>query len=233
MSIIKGYFGTKDTPAGVLHKVLKSVVQRAVRPTDICDHLETLFLECLGIRVKLIVELGSGDGESTFVLERVAKLWDGVMVSVDIEDREEVGTYPKRHFVKNDDIAFAALFPNWCSGRGLPAQIDILFIDTSHLYEHTGEEIRAWFPHLAPRCKVIFHDTNLRENFVRRDGSQGRGWNNDRGVIRAIEDYFGSSFEESRDFFREDKGWLIRHWTHCNGLLIMDRYERAVPGVSS
>lgn len=75
-------------------------------------------MECLGIEARLIVELGSGDGESTFVLERVAKLWDGALVSVDIEDREEVGTYPKRHFVKSDDISFAALFPARCAARG-------------------------------------------------------------------------------------------------------------------
>ncbi len=225
MSILKGYLGTKDTPAGVLGKVFKAVQQRATRPTDICDHLETLFLECLGIKAGLIVELGSGDGESTFVLERVAKLWDAALVSVDIEDREEVGTYPQRHFIKSDDIAFAALFPNWCSGRGLKAAIDILFIDTSHLYEHTVEEISHWFPYLAPRCKVVFHDTNLQEVFVRKDGSEGKGWNNDRGVIRAIENYFGCPFDESRDFFLEKTGWLIRHWNHCNGMLIMDRYE--------
>ena len=230
MSIIKGYLGTKDTPAGALTKVLKAVTRRAARPTDICDHLATLFMECLGIEARLIVELGSGDGESTFVLERVAKLWDGALVSVDIEDREEVGTYPKRHFVKSDDISFAALFPAWCAARGLAPAIDILFIDTSHRYEHTGEEIRHWFPYLSPRCKVVFHDTNLQEVFVRRDGSRGRGWNNDRGVIRAIEDHFGRRFDESRDFFREDKGWLIRHWTHCNGLLIMDRYEGGAAG---
>jgi len=225
MSILKGYLGTKDTPAGVLGKVLKAVQQRASRPTDICDHLECLFLECLGIRARLIVELGSGDGESTFVLERVAKLWDAALVSVDIEDREEVGTYPQRHFIKSDDIAFAALFPGWCAGRGLKTAIDILFIDTSHLYEHTVEEIRSWFPYLAPRCKVVFHDTNLQEIFLRKDGSEGKGWNNERGVIRAIEGYFGCPFDESRDFFLEKTGWLIRHWTRCNGLLIMDRYE--------
>jgi len=226
MSILKRYLGTIDTPVGIMSKTLAAIRQRAARPTDICDHLETLFLECLGIEAKLIVELGSGDGESTFVLERVAKLWDAALVSVDIEDREEVGTYRQRRFIKSDDIAFAAEFPAWCAAQGWGgAKIDLLFIDTSHLYEHTGQEIKCWFPYLAPRCKVVFHDTNLLELFVLRSGATGRGWNNERGVIRAIEDYFAVPFDEKKDFFLEKNGWLIRHWTHCNGLLIMDRYE--------
>lgn len=224
MSILKRYLGTLDTPTGTLAKALEAVRQRAGRPTDICDHLETLFLECLGIETRLILELGSGDGESTFVLERVAKLWDALLVSVDIEDREEVGTYAKRQFVKSDDIAFAARFPAWCAAQGLQARIDLLFIDTSHLYDHTVQEIQAWFPYLAPRCKVVFHDTHLQEVFERRDGSQGRGWNNERGVIRAIEEHLGMNLDETKDFFMERSGWLIRHWSHCNGLMVLDRY---------
>jgi len=214
-----------ETRKGALLKALTAVQKRALKKTDICDHLETLFVETVAVQTSLIVELGSGDGESTFVLERVAKLWDADMISVDIEDREEVGKYPKRRFVKQDDIAFAAEFTAWCAGRGLTTSIDILFIDTSHLYDHTSAEIKSWFPYLSARCKVIFHDTNLQEVFIRKDGSTGQGWNNERGVIRAIEDYLGASFDETKNFFLERNGWLIRHWSHCNGMMIMDRYE--------
>jgi len=224
MALLKRYLATLDTPRGVLNRVGAAVKKRAARRTDICDHLETLFLECLGIEARLIVELGSGDGESTFVLERVAKLWAADLISVDIEDREEVGTYGRRHFVQRDDVAFAAEFAAWCAARGLDPRIDILFIDTSHLYDHTRNEIASWFPHLAGRCKVVFHDRNLQEVFIRRDGSPGRGWDNDRGVIRAVEEYLGSSFDETRDFRCVKGDWLIRHWSHCNGLMVMDRY---------
>lgn len=65
----------------------------------------------------------------------------------------------------------------------------------------------------------------LQEIFVRRDGSTGQGWNNERGVIRAIEDFFVASFDEKRDFFLEKNGWLIRRWTHCNDPMIMNRYD--------
>lgn len=221
----RGFWSAQETVKGALLRTLAAVRRRASKQTDICDHLETLLVETIGVQPSLIVELGSGDGESTFVLERVAKLWNADMVSVDIEDREEVGNYRKRRFVKQDDIAFAVEFPTWCASRGLTTSIDILFIDTSHLYNHTGAEIRCWFPYLSARCKVIFHDTNLQEIFVRKDGTTGQGWNNERGVIRAIEDYFGASFDETKNFFLERNGWLIRHWSHCNGMMIMDRYE--------
>jgi cephalosporin hydroxylase len=223
--MLKSGWKLRDTPKGTLVSSLEAVRHRALKRTDICDHLETLFIECLGIRTGLVVELGSGDGESTCVLERIAKLWDAPLVSVDIEDRAEVGSYRHRWFVKSDDIAFASEFPAWCAAQGLPAKIDILFIDTSHLYDHTRAEIDAWFPYLNSRCKVIFHDTHLIEIFTRKDGTTGKGWNNNRGVIRALEDYFETAFDEAKDFVMENKGWLIRHWCNCNGLMIMDRYE--------
>jgi hypothetical protein len=48
MSILKRYLGTLEPRRG-LWQSLEAVRQRAGRPTDICDHLETLFLECLGM----------------------------------------------------------------------------------------------------------------------------------------------------------------------------------------
>lgn len=211
------------TPEGALLNTLSIIKKRAAFRTDICDHLETLFFECLGLEPRLIVELGAGDGESTFVLERVAKLWKAKLVSVDIEDRKEVASYKDRFFIKMDDIELARYFKNWCKENSIEPQIDILFIDTSHLYEHTVQEIKEWFPFLSPRSKVILHDTNLREIFTRKDGSTGQGWNNERGVIRAIEQYFEQSFNEETDFIDYQNGWLIRHYTHCNGLMILDR----------
>jgi cephalosporin hydroxylase len=101
--------------------------------------------------------------------------------------------------------------------------IDILFVDTSHLYDHTVAEIRAWFPYLASRCKVFFHDTNMSEVFVRKDGSTGKGWDNQRGVIRAIEEHLDINFNEKMDFALEHRGWFIRHYTICNDFMIMER----------
>ncbi len=232
MGTFEKAWALKKTPAGALRKALEEVRRRAARPTDICDHLETLFLLCMDKELRLIVELGVGDGESSFVFERAAKLWDAVLVSVDIEDRANVSTYGKRHFLHGDDVAFGEDFPSWCAGRGLAPEIDLLFIDTSHLYEHTVGEIRAWFPHLGPAARVVFHDTNMKDSFVRRDGSIGTGWDNERGVIRAVEEHLGQSFPEGEDFIRiipggltepGGPGWLVRHRASCNGFTVLDR----------
>jgi cephalosporin hydroxylase len=211
-----------------LKKIINNVRGRTQKKkTDISDHLETLFVESLNIESRLIVELGVGDGESTYVLERIANLWGAKLVSVDIEDRREVSSFKDRTFVQKDDIAFAAEFTNWCKQRNIEPLIDILFIDTSHLYDHTVAEIRAWFPYLSKRAKVFFHDTNMSEVFVRNNGSTGKGWDNQRGVIRAIEEYLDVKFDEKKDFVLMHKGWFIRHFTICNGFMVMDKYQNS------
>ena len=192
--------------------------------TDISDHLTTLFSQTIAMQPRLIAELGVRGGESTFVLERVAKLCAAPLVSVDIEDCSSVCNYPNWHFNKSDDIQFAKDWPKWVSTKGLPATIDVLFIDTSHIYEHTVQEIKHWFPLLSPKCKVMFHDTNQRKIYWRKDGSVGIGWNNNRGVMAAIEEYFDTKFDESRDFVELHKGWVISHTALCSGFTTLTRY---------
>jgi predicted O-methyltransferase YrrM len=198
-------------------------VRAASRRTDICDHLPTLFAEALATQPKLIVELGVRGGESTFALERAAKLADAHLLDVDLDECAAAGTYAKRSFVRGDDVAFAQQFPAWCASHGTRPVIDVLFIDTSHLYEHTREELRVWVPFLAPRGKLLLHDTNMRALYRRNDGSLGAGWDNERGVIRAIEEMVGARLDERRDFVTVAAGWLIRHWAHCSGLTVLER----------
>jgi len=213
---------SKPVPAS--HE-LKEIEERAERfPSDIADHLATIFSESLSVQPRLIVELGVRGGESRFVFEKVSKLSQACLVSVDMEDCSRVcGESPNWFFVRADDIDLGRNFGSWCPQRSVEPKIDVLFIDTSHIYEHTVEEIREWFVHLNTRCKVIFHDTNLG-NFTRRsDGTIVRSWNNHRGVIRAIEEYLGTKLNERRNFVTTVSGWTVRHWAHCNGLTILER----------
>jgi cephalosporin hydroxylase len=202
---------------------LEAIQQRARARNGMSDHLVPLFLESLSARPSLIVELGVRGGESTFVLERTARLCESALVSVDIEDCSRASTYSDWVFVKADDIEFARRFPAWCEGRGLVPSIDVLFLDTSHEFEHTRQEIIHWFPLLSERAKVFFHDTNLRRYYVRKDGSIGRAWDNQRGVIRAIEAHFGKSFDETKDFATLCDGWLIKHYARCLGFTTLER----------
>jgi cephalosporin hydroxylase len=204
---------------------LKEIADRVrSTPTDISDHLATIYSEAVVLQPRLIVELGVRGGESRFVLERVARVTGSFLVSADLDDCSSVCSQnPRWHFVKSDDIEFAKILPAWCIEHGIEPRIDVLFIDTSHIYEHTLQEIRAWFPFLSSRCKVIFHDTNIRRFYRRSDGTIGEGWDNQRGVIHAIEEDLGVRFNERLDFVTMVDGWLIRHWAHCNGLTVMER----------
>jgi len=202
---------------------LQEIRQRALTPGDIDEHLELMFTEALLQRPKLIVELGVRGGVIMFVFERVARRFDSRIVSVDIDNCSEISSYERWRFVQADDVEFAARFPKFCKQMGIECSIDLLFIDTSHYYEHTTQEIKAWFPLLSPCAKVIFHDTNLRVIGPRKDGSVQLSWDNERGVIRALEDHLGIRIPEAENFEEIASGWLVRHWPNCNGLTILDR----------
>ncbi len=210
------------TPAKSDLVEFQEVVDHCQTWTDISDHLPDLFIESLKHDPGLIVELGVRRGESTFVLERVAKLTDAKLVSVDIEDCSDVSNWDEWHFVQEDDIKFADRFEEYCKENDLPDSIDVLFIDTSHLYEHTKAEINHWFPHLADNAIVALHDTNMDVVYHRENGSLGLGAiAEDRGVIRALEDYFETTFVATRNFRIIHKNWIIRHQASCNGFTIL------------
>lgn len=190
--------------------------------SDLSDHYDKIYLETLAQKPRLIVELGvchSGNSASIFSL--VNEELGSRVIGVDIV------RYPY-DFVKNgqffcaDDVAFATKFKNF-----FRQPVDVLYIDTSHLYEHTCKEIEAWFPLLARNALVMFHDTNLRPAYQRNNGTSGVGWDNERGVIRAIEDFVGEPLDETvefqRSFHRSDGCWTLRHWPSCNGFTCLKK----------
>ena len=202
---------------------IAAIRARAAIPTDISSHLEPIFLEASRTNPRLIVELGVREGESTFVLERVARRCGGTLVSVDVADCSSVCHFENWHFVQEDDVAFGHRFADWSREHGVAEQIDVLFIDTSHLYDHTIAEIQAWLPHLSAAGVVIFHDTNLKRLYRRRDGTLGLAWDNSRGVMQALEAILHAQFDERRGFERRLGPWLLRHDPLCNGLTVLRR----------
>jgi len=202
---------------------LMEVQEKAKVRTDVASHLRTIFLETVESRPTLIVELGVKKGFSTFALSRAAIVAGAVLVSVDIRDHSRSSDWDDWLFVQMDDLDFAKRFPAWCAERKIVPSIDVLFIDTSHEYEHTKKEIAAFFPLLSANAKVMFHDTNCSDWYRRRNLTIDRGSDSKRSVIRAIEDYFGRPFNEKQRFVQFVDGWLIEHDPICNGLMIMKR----------
>jgi predicted O-methyltransferase YrrM len=215
--------------AATPHPLLAEALGRwANDRSDIHDHLGTIFAEAMASAPKLIVELGTRSGLSTRALLAAAELTDAQLLSVDLEDCSGV-EFPERFrprwsFAVSDDVAFAgAPFEAWCAARGVAPSAEVIFIDTSHLYEHTTAEIAAWLPRLAPGGAMLFHDTNMGDWYRRLDGRTWRGWNNERGVIRAIEEHFGRRYDERRYFVDVADGFLVRHAPWSNGLTVLRR----------
>lgn len=198
---------------------LAKVEEMQLTDSDISSHYKKIYEACIEHKPKLIVELGvSQSGNSSKVFSLVNEELGSNIIGVDIVKCP----YDFVHngvFVCRDDIEFAKSF------KSLVTQpIDILMIDTSHQYEHTKQEITSWFPFLSQSSLVMFHDTNLRPHYRRENGTSGVGWDSQRGVIRAIEEFFDKKFDETEKFSiclkKDGQIWKIKHVPWCNGFLM-------------
>lgn len=200
-------------------KYLDAIRERMKEDTDISSHLDTLYLKTLKMNPKRIVELGVRSGESSRMFSYVAQETNCEVIGVDIDTCDYSFVHNGRFF-QGDDCLFANLYGMTYGSKN----IDVLFIDTSHLYDHTVREIAVWFPHLSDKALVIFHDTNLRTQYIRKNGTIGQGWDNQRGVVRAIQEYFGISFNETQEYkgtcTKNGATWSIEHEPICNGLTL-------------
>ena len=99
--------------------------------------------------------------------------------------------------------------------------MDVLFVDTTHAFEQTRAELNAWMPYLAPGGRAVFHDSNMGGVYRRGDGTIGLAGDMGRGVIRALHEYLGASFDERRPFTGRLGGFEVEHDPLCNGLTIL------------
>lgn len=105
-----------------------------------------------------IIELGVRGGNSTAAflagLERAGN--GGQLWSVDIQEPvvpKDWHKLPFWHLLVADDLSAEAV--TFC-----PPDADVLFVDTSHLYEHTMAELRRYMPRVRPGGIALFHDTD-------------------------------------------------------------------------
>ena len=143
--------------------VYQGYLDRLSRWSDIREYLPLLY-DCArsrpGVRV---LELGARRGNSTLAFLAGATESRGHVTSVDIDRVTDFGTG------MFDGMAAWGRIPEWTFVHGddmdpevqaqLPEEVDLLFIDTSHYYEHTLAELEFYVPRVISGGIVLCHDT--------------------------------------------------------------------------
>ena len=146
-------FVVSDKPRKVSN--LKAEYDRvAATPSDIYEHLPVFVDMVLQSGAKKVIELGTRTGVSTLAWLYALEQTDGHLWSVDIDTKPPIGDYSHWTFIQGDDESDAVL-------SQLPEQVDILFLDTSHHYEHTLRELRLYKSQVKPGGLIVCHDTEL------------------------------------------------------------------------
>lgn len=141
---------------GPRRSVRQQYEDRCKVPSDIVEHLPTLYDLVVREDARTVVELGVRTGNSTAALLAAIETTGGHLWSVDIRLMPFAHLDPLKRaagdawtFILGDDMRVA--------GR-LPEAIDVLFIDSSHHFDHTLAELRLY----GPRAKwIVLHDTEL------------------------------------------------------------------------
>jgi predicted O-methyltransferase YrrM len=197
--------------------------------SDISEHLNFLYFLVQIHRPHHLLELGTRGGESTRIFEMYCREQGIRGRSIDLSPApawlESSDNW--KHYV-GDDIEVGRSIgktKEWSDGDAFEA-LDFVFLDTSHEYDHSVAEIKTFAPLLSETGMIVFHDTNLTSDPTRRlDGGINYGWNNDRGVVRAIEEFLNIKISEDTLQARkaENGEWFLFHMPWNNGLTVLSR----------
>ena len=142
-------------------------MQAYYQPSDMQHHVGLLYSLARGN----VVELGTRSGVSTAALLAGVEAHGGHVWSVDIEDCSHLFEHKQWTFVQGDS-----------RNPEMPLQvetpIDLLLIDTEHVYEITQAELALWAPHMRPGSRILLHDIETFPG-VRRavvEFCAARGW---------------------------------------------------------
>lgn len=125
--------------------------------SDIQQHLPELYETAGRYPAARVLELGVRWGTSTAALLAGVEVCGGHLWSVDIAEPAVPDwwrTCDRWTLTVGSDLA-----PDVMAGQ--PSQIDVLFVDTSHVYEQTLAELRLYVPRVVPGGTVLCHDTEL------------------------------------------------------------------------
>lgn len=172
------------------------------RETDINQHLPTLYNLVVENKYKVVVELGAG--QSTYVFTAAVNKTKGRFISIDLDPKahlrgfgEGEGVLEKERryrFIRGDDLK---IVKKW------RRKIDLLFIDTSHTYEHTIKELKKWEPFVKVGGKIVLHDTYHK-----------------LGHAVGVRPALGEFLAKNKNRF------AVQHIEHRGGLSIVDKLKK-------
>jgi predicted O-methyltransferase YrrM len=152
---------TYDASRGKIIVTLQSAyLDRLSRLSDVREYLPFLHETARSYAGVRVLELGTRSGNSTLAFLAAAEAAGGHVTSVDVDpvtfsaEMRLWARCPWWTFVRGDDMDAAVQ-------SLLPAQCDVLFLDTSHQYGHTLAELRAYMPRVAAGGVALFHDTRV------------------------------------------------------------------------
>jgi cephalosporin hydroxylase len=125
---------------------------RLVPWSDVQYAMPRLHESCRWRERPAILELGVRSGQSTSAFLGAAELSGGHVWSVDCNVPDVPAHWLGSDlwtFTQGDDLAVP--LP--------PVAIDVVFIDTTHTFEHTLAELRRFVPLVTPGGTVLLHDT--------------------------------------------------------------------------
>lgn len=221
-------------PTEALDTYKEILVHSNKKNHDISSHLPVIFVHSYLQNPRLMFEVGVSSGQSTYSFYRVSRLRNARLIGVDL-----VGQWAASYAQYNDSrLKFVGMsdldFPKYYKAQKefKNEQADLIFIDTSHMYDHTVAEIKAFLPMLSEEGMLLFHDTNMSP-------LPGYGWacingdicykghDNKKGVIRAIRDCFSIPLDETKyvntEFVHNNVTWKLIHYPFCNGLTLMKK----------
>jgi cephalosporin hydroxylase len=131
----------------------KEYANRLLQPSDIQGHLHRFVDMVDELQARHVIELGTRTGVSTVAWLYALEHTGGRLTSVDLDPQPDIGDWPHWTFIQGDDLD-----PRIASSLD---QADIVFIDTSHLYEHTVAELHVYQHLVRPGGRIVCHDTQL------------------------------------------------------------------------
>lgn len=204
-----------------IEKYKVELVKKSNTINEMAGHLALIFDTVVEMKPRFIVELGTGNGNSTFAFIRGADIVGCPLLTVDKDDRSYVFTDPnivsdiKPNWTRlqAEDVELGKRWKEFTREKGLPEAIDILFIDTDHERGHTKSEIITFVPYLSENHLIMLHDAAILE----------------LGVYSGLEDLLGKSYDWHTEFADESQGWKIHHRPNCCGLTFLHRVDLKEP----